>query len=138
MIVEQSKLAVTDSTEVGFPVIVAVFFVKAQLAQQGALLHLPLPPWLVAVSHDLFAAHCANVRSLFLLEHELPCLLYVAVAAEQAFDAPVFTGLVLVAPELLAAYRTIHDLLFAKNVQVRKYLPVQVQKRISALLFVGS
>jgi hypothetical protein len=43
----------------------------------------------------------------------------VAVAAEQAFNAPVFAGFVFVAPKLLAAYSAIDCLLFAENVQAK-------------------
>jgi hypothetical protein len=76
----------------------------------------------VTFSGDLFAADSAGVGHFFLLEHELPRLFDVAVAAEQAFDPPVISGLVTVAPELLAAYRAVHRLPFAENVQA-KLLP---------------
>jgi hypothetical protein len=42
-----------------------------------------------------------------------------AEAAEHAFNTPFFTGSVLVTPKLFAAYSTINDLFFSKEVQVK-------------------
>jgi hypothetical protein len=119
MVVEHPELGIAGGAKIHFFVIVDVFFIKAWLAKQTALLHLPLPFWLVTVSNDFFVAYCTNVRCLCLLEHELPCLLYVAVAAQQAFNSPVFARFVLVTPKLLAAYSAIHNLLFAEYVQAK-------------------
>ena len=120
VVVEHTELGIADGTKINLLVIVGVFFIKTRLAKHTPLLHLPLPLCLVAASNNnLFAAYRANVRRLRLLEHKLPCLFYVAVAAEQAFNPPVFAGLVLVAPKLLATHSAVHDLLFAENVQAK-------------------
>lgn len=118
MVIEHAELAAADRTKANLLVVVGVLFLEARLAQERAGLHLPLPLWLFGVFHDLFA-HSASIRRLFLPNHELFCLFYVAVAAEQALNPPFFAGLVLVAPELFAANRAIDDLLFAENVQAK-------------------
>lgn len=85
----------------------------------------------------LFAAHGARVRRFLLLEHKLPCFFEVAVAAEQAFNAPLFAGLVPVAPKLLATHRAIYYLLFAKNVQAKLLACTATKTYVSILCFVN-
>jgi hypothetical protein len=119
VVIENPELSVTHGAKIRFLVIVCKFFVKAWLAKQTPLLHLPLPLWLLAVPYDLFATYRANIWRFRLLKHKLPRLLYVAVAAEQAFNPPVFASLVPMAPKLPSTYRAIYDLLFTENMQAK-------------------
>ena len=119
MVVDHPKFGIADGTKINLLVIVGVFFIKTRLAKHTPLLHLPLPLWLVVLSDNVFAAYPANIRGFRLLQHEFPCLLYMTVTAEEAFNSPVFTGLVPVTPKLLATHSAVYDLLFAKNVQVK-------------------
>ena len=69
---------------------------------------------------ELFIAHCAPIRDFFLLQYELFCLFDMAAAAEQAFNAPFFAWLILVAPKLFTAYCAMnYFLLFAKDMQAK-------------------
>jgi hypothetical protein len=118
VVIEHAELTAADRAKVNLLVIIGVLFLEAWFAQKSAGLHFPLPLWLFAAFHDLFADR-APVRCLFLPDHELLCLFDVATAAEQTLNSPLLAGLVLMLPDFFAAYRAIDHLLFAENVQAK-------------------